>query len=77
MQVNIVEPQLSQAQPCLICGDSVLRIWSLMSRAGDRYLRITGIDDNNNNNHKIVDCSGGLHSDNFTSKFIEHFVQIS
>ena len=54
-------------QPCLLCGDAVLRIWSLMSRRGDRYLRIT---DNNSgiNNHKIVDCAGGLQSDNHTSK---------
>jgi hypothetical protein len=36
-----------------------------MSRVGDRYLRIT--NDNGNNNHKIVDCGGGLQSDNFTS----------
>ena len=67
-QVHVVEPQLAQAQPCLVCGNAVLRLWSFMSREGDRYLRITSANDNRNNNHKIVDCGGGLQRDNFTSK---------
>ena len=40
----------------------------MMSRQGDRYLRITNNGDSNNNNHKIIDCGGRLESDNFTSK---------
>lgn len=65
-KVCVVESQLGNRQPCLVCGESVLRIWSLMSRRGDRYLRIT--DNNSINNHKIIDCAGGLQSDNHTSK---------
>ena len=38
-----------------------------MSRAGDRYLRITNDNDNKNVNHKKVDCSGGVESDRLTS----------
>lgn len=27
-------------QPCIICGGSVARLWSIHSHVGDRYLRI-------------------------------------
>ena len=27
-------------QPCIICGGSVARLWSMHSHVGDRYLRI-------------------------------------
>ena len=42
-----------------------------MSRVGDRYLRISNDDDDKNRNHKVVDCGGGLESDNFTSKSLK------
>ena len=52
-----------------------------MSRAGDRYLRITNDNDNENVNHKKVDCSGGVQSDRLTStldwKFVLKFLRIS
>ena len=71
-----MKPQLNQAQPCLICGNSLLRIWSLMSRVGDRYLRITNHNDNNNRDHKVVDCGGGLKIDNFTSEWSFYAIKV-
>ncbi|XP_028419306.1 uncharacterized protein LOC114545170 [Dendronephthya gigantea] len=65
--VNLLHFAEPQAQPCLVCGDVVLRIWSLMSRAGDRYLRITNNNADNNVNHRKVDCSGGVQSDKLTT----------
>lgn len=67
-----------QAQPCLVCGDAVLRIWSLMSRQGDHYLRITntksngGDDDDDDDDgagrtRYVVDFQGDTNNDNFTS----------
>lgn len=65
VQVKKCQSQSSQAQPCLVCGDAVLRIWSFMTGPGDKYLRITNQD---NANDKIVDCGGDLENNNFTSK---------
>ncbi|XP_046861137.1 uncharacterized protein LOC124454370 [Xenia sp. Carnegie-2017] len=62
--VKKCQSQSSQAQPCLVCGDAVLRIWSFMTGPGDKYLRITNQD---NANDKIVDCGGDLENNNFTS----------
>ena len=52
-------------QPCIICGGSVARLWSVHSHVGDRYLRINpGI---NMTGGMKVDFGGVVNIENATT----------